>query len=491
MMATAKSIGAAGLAIFLVLAGTAVAAAVPPQRIEVAASDLSARAVTLGVSKSVVIDLPRDIKDVLVADPKVANAVVRSSRRAYIIGVKVGQTNVFFFDAAGRQMAGFNIAVTRDLNGIRESIRQVIPDADIRVAGIGDGIVLSGTVATQAQAQQAYDIAARLLNVGSSTVVAQGDKIVNAIVVRGRDQVMLKVTVAEMDRTVLKQLGVNFNTSLGYGTSVLNFNNANPFPVNGALSTANTFNQFGVPLPLGGTPNSPAGLTGTLGSVTANIQAMEQAGIIRTLAEPNLTAISGESAHFLAGGMFPYPVLSCIGTTCQPSIQFQNFGVGLTFSPVVLSEGRISLHLLTEVSELNSQNSITLSGITVPGLSVRRADTTVELPSGGTLAIAGMLQDQTKQTISGLPGLMEVPVLGTLFKSRDYLNGQTELVVLVTPYIVHPVAQKDLSRPDDGFADSSDPAAVLLGRLNRIYGVGGAVVDPLDAYHGKYGFILN
>ena len=157
---------------------------------------------------------------------------------------------------------------------------------------------------------------------------------------------------------------------------------------------------------------------------------------------------------------------------------------------MVLSEGRISLHVATEVSQLDPTNSVTIAGTTVPGLIVRRADTTAEIPSGGTLAMAGMLQDQTKQTITGLPGLMEVPILGPLFKSRDYLNNRTELVILVTPYISRAVAQKDLSRPDDGFADPSDPASVLLGRLNRIYGVGG-IPDPPDNYRGKYGFILD
>ncbi len=491
-MATGTAIRAAALTALVVVswafsrgavaAGEALISDPQPQAIVVAASDFGSRSVALGVGKLVVIDLPRDLKDVLVADPKVANAVIRSARRAYIIGVAVGQTNVFFFDAEGRQMAGFDIAVTRNLNGIRAAIRQVLPDADIRVEGIGDGVILAGTVSSQAEAQQAYDIATRLLNAGSTATVAAGDKIVNAIVVRGRDQVMLKVTVAEMDRTVIKQLGVNLSGSLGYGTAVVNFNNnaANPSILPGYSPP--TF-------PINGTPSNT--IAGTFKSVTANLQAMEQVGVIRTLAEPSLTAISGESAHFLAGGSFPYPsITSCTTTPCPPTIAFQNFGVGLSFTPVVLSEGRISLHVATEVSQLDPQNSVTVAGTTVPGLSVRRADTTAEIPSGGTLAMAGMIEDQTKQDITGFPGLMEVPILGTLFKSRDYLNNQTELVVLVTPYIVRAVAQKDLSRPDDGFADSSDPAAVLLGRLNRIYGVGGKV-DPPDSYHGRYGFILD
>jgi pilus assembly protein CpaC len=456
----------------------------PPPAINVAASDVTSQPVALGVSKSVVIDLPRDIKDVLVADPKVANAVVRSSRRAYIIGIAQGQTNVYFFDAEGKQIGGYDIAVTRDLNGIRSAIHQVLPDADITVEGIGDGIVLAGTASSQAEAQQAYDIAVRLVGGASSDTVSSGNKVVNAIVVRGRDQIMLKVVVAEVERDIIKQLGINLTGSVGYGTSVVNFNTNNAFSATG---------------------QSPAdSIGGSFKSVTATLLAMEQAGVIHTLAEPTLTAISGEAATFVAGGEFPVlNGFSCSSattgsgvSTCQPSIDFKKFGVSLDFTPVVLSEGRISLKVMTEVSDLSSNNSLTITvpgssqSVTVPSIRTRRAETTVEIPSGGSLAMAGMIQNQTKQAINGLPGLMELPILGPLFKSRDYINQQTELMVLVTPYVVRAVAQKDLSRPDDGFADPSDPATVLLGRLNRIYGVGG-MPDAPDSYHGKPGFILD
>jgi len=478
-MTTGTSIRAAVVAVLAVAAwtvpysvstaaATELTASEAQAQVIVVTSDFESRSVALGINKSVVLDFPRDIKDVLVADPKIANAVIRSSRRAYIIGNEVGQTNVFFFDAEGRHMAGLDIAVTRDLNGIRAAIRQVLPDADIRIEGIGkDGVILTGTVASQAEAQQAYDITVRLLSDATANTVAQGSKVVNAIVVCGRDQVMLKVTVAEMDRNVIKQLGINLSGSAGFGSAVVNFNTSNPFPINGTPSSSVSPGYKGI---------------------TATIQAMEQVGIVRTLAEPTLAAISGESAHFLVGGSFPYPVPASLGQ--PPAIQFQNYGVALNFTPVVLSEGRISLHVATEVSQLDNTTSVTIAGTTVPGLTVRRADTTVEIPSGGTLAMAGMLQEQTKQDITGLPGLMQLPILGTLFKSNDYLNSQTELVALVTPYVVRAVAQKDLSRPDDGFADPSDPATVLLGRLNRIYGVGG-IPDPPDNYRGKYGFILD
>ena len=213
--------------------GQAVAAEAAPGTpiIRVAASEATSRFVPLGIGKSVAIDLPADIKDVLVADPKVANAVIRSSRRVYIIGVAVGQTNLFFFDADGRQIAGFDIAVKRDLNGVRNAIKQTIPDADIHVEGIGDGVMLSGNAASQADAQQAFDVAARL--------VGDGAKVVNGIAVRGRDQVMLKVTVAEVRRDVIKQLGIDLSGQFNYGHAVVNFNTTNPFspPTAGRLAT--------------------------------------------------------------------------------------------------------------------------------------------------------------------------------------------------------------------------------------------------------------
>ena len=449
-----------------------------PQKasVKVAAGEGTSRSIPLGIGKSVAIDLPSDIKDVLVADPKIANAVVRSSRRVYMIGVAVGQTNIFFFDADGKQIAGFDIAVTRDLNGLRAALKQSMPDSDIHIEGVGtDGVMLSGTAASAAESQHAFEMAARL--VGGET------KVVNGLAVRGRDQVMLKVTVAEVRRDVIKQLGIDLSGSLNYGTAVVNFNTSNPFSVTGQ-------------------PISDTFFRGAFPSVTATLRAMERAGVVRTLAEPNLTAISGETATFVAGGEFPIPNgLSCDTTrsppVCQPQITFKKFGVSLVFTPIVLSEGRISLKVMTEVSDLSTENAMTLQvsgsgSLTVPSIQTRRADTVVEIPSGGSLAMAGMIQEQTKQAISGLPALQQVPVLGALFRSRDYVNHESELMVLVTPYVVRAVAQKQLSRPDDGFSDPSDPQSVLLGTLNRIYGVAGKTDSPRgNNYHGKYGFILD
>ncbi len=435
------------------------------------------RFLSLGIGKSVVVDLPRDVKDVLVADPKIANAVVRSAQRAYIIGGAVGQTNVVFFDADGQQVASYDIAVKRDLNGVRAALKQSLPG--IQIEGVGDSVVLTGTVSSPVEAQQAGEIAARL--------VGGADKVVNSVVVRGRDQVMLKVTVAEVRRDIIKQLGVDLSASMNYGTAAVVFKNTNPFtansaplvPENGLVGAA--LNKAGLP------------------SVTATLRAMESAGVVKTLAEPNLTAISGESATFISGGEFPIPTgVTCQTTTggaigqCVQTVSFKKFGISLNFTPVVMTEGRISLRVMTEVSEVSTENALTggAGGTTIPSIKTRRAETTLEIPSGGAMAMAGLIQEQTKQAINGFPGLSQVPVLGSLFRSRDFVNNQTELMVLVTPYIVRAVAQKDLSRPDDGFANASDPQADLLGSVNRIYGVPGRV-EPARNYRGTYGFITD
>lgn len=436
---------------------------------------MNARFMALGIGKSIVIDLPRDVKDVLVADPKIATAVVRSAQRAYIIGAAVGQTNIVFFDSTGQQIAAYDIAVTRDLNGIRAALKQIVPNASITVEGLGQGVVLSGTAGSPAEAQQAQDIAIRL--------VGDEKNVVNNITIRSRDQVMLKVVVAEVQRDIIKQLGVDLSANLSYGTAVVNFNNTNPFNANGRpLVPGNST--------VGGFGNTTVNGVG-VPSVQATLRAMENAGVVRTLAEPNLTAISGEAANFLAGGEFPVPgAPDCSVSPCRQTIQFKKFGISLGFTPVVLSGGRISMRVATEVSELSQENSISIGGTTIPGLKTRRADTTLEIPSGGSMVMAGLIKQQTKQSISGLPGLTQVPILGTLFRSRDYVNNNTELMILVTPYVVRAVAQKDLSRPDDGFAEASDPQADLLGNINRIYGAPGRT-QPGRSYRGTYGFITD
>jgi pilus assembly protein CpaC len=436
------------------------------------------RFLSIGVGKSAVLDMPRDVKDVLVADPKIANAVIRSPQRAYIIGAGVGQTNVVFFDANGQQIASYDIAIKRDLNGVRAALKQMLPSAGIQAEGIGDSVMLTGSVSTPVEAQQAGDVVARL--------VGGTDKVVNSIVVRNRDQVMLKVSVAEVQRSIIKQLGIDLSANMNYGTAVVNFNNANQFTANNGPLNSNgiagaALNRAGVP------------------TVTATLRAMESAGVVHTLAEPNLTAISGESATFISGGEFPIPTgVTCQSTTsgaigqCVQTVSFKKFGISLNFTPVVLTEGRISLRVMTEVSEVSLENALQggAGGTTIPSIKTRRAETTVEIPSGGSLAMAGLIQEQTKQAVNGLPGADQIPLFGQLFRSQDFVNNQTELMVIVTPYVVRAVAQKELAKPDDGFAPASDAQSALFAQMNRIYGVP-ARVEQVGNYQANFGFIID
>jgi pilus assembly protein CpaC len=296
--------------------------------------------------------------------------------------------------------------------------------------------------------------------------------------------VMLKVSVAEVRRDIVKQMGIDLSASMNVGNTIVRFNNTNPFTANNAALVPGNglLTQFG---------SAP--------SVQAVLRAMESAGVVRTLAEPNLTAISGESATFISGGEFPIPT----GVTCQTSatgviggcvqtVTFKKFGISLNFTPVVLSEGRISLRVMTEVSEVSTENSLTggAGGTTIPSIKTRRAETTLEIPSGGSMAMAGLIQERTKQAINGMPGVDQIPILGQLFRSQDFVNNETELMVIVTPVIVRAVSQKELSRPDDGFSPASDSQSSLLARINRTYGVA-ARTDTVGADQGNFGFIID
>ena len=437
---------------------------------------MNARFLALGIGKSIVIDLPRDIKDVLVADPKIANAVVRSAQRAYIIGAAIGQTNIVFFDSAGQQIAAYDIAVKRDLNGVRAALKQTLPNADIQIEGVGDGVMLTGTAASPIEAQQAGDLAARL--------AGGADKVVNSIAVRGRDQVMLKVTVAEVQRSIIKQLGIDLTASLNYGTAVVKFNNANPFTANNAPLVAQQRHHDVVRLDAVGP-----------GDAARDGKRRRRADACRTQSDGDLRRIgdlhlrrriSDSDRRDLPNDHDP------ARRTMRPDRQLQEIR-----HLAQLHAGRADRGTDQPAGDDRSVGSLDRKrsdrrpgGTTIPSIKTRRAETTLEIPSGGAMAMAGLIQQQTKQAINGLPGLSQLPVLGTLFRSRDFVNNQTELMVMVTPYMVRAVAQKDLSRPDDGFANASDPQADLLGSINRIYGVPGRV-EPAQNYRGTYGFITD
>ena len=420
------------------------------------------RLVRIGLNKSIVIKLPGDARDVLVGNPDIVDAVVRTKNTAYLFARAVGQTNIFFFDAKGQQILALDLEVAQDMTALQKLVRRTIPGSRITVDTIGENVVLSGSAKSPAEAKLALDLALKFVG---------GDekKVISSINVLGKEQVMLKVRVAEVQRNVLKQFGINTTAIFSIGKFAFDLANVNPF-TSPLIS------------PQGG---YGGGWSSGGDSVDIFVRAMERDGLLRTLAEPTLTAVSGEAANFLAGGEFPIPVAQQDNTI---SIEFKKFGVGLGFTPLVLSEGRISLKISTEVSEISNDISVSLDRIVIPGLSVRRAETTVELPSGGSLAMAGLIKDNARAEINGTPLLKDVPILGALFRSRDFQQNQSELVIIVTPYVVNPVNEQQLAMPTDGLQNATDKQAILFGRLNKIYG--GPGKGPDGVYHGNVGYIV-
>jgi pilus assembly protein CpaC len=440
---------------------------------------LLSQRVSLGAGKTVIVDLPKDVSEIVVGDPKVADAIVRTPRKIYIMAAANGQTTIIGFDAAGRQIVNLEVSVGRDVGELSQLLKAAMPRSNISVRTVNEVIILTGEVASAGDAKRAVDIANGFAS-RSSGGVGEGSgnsNVVNALTVRGDEQVMLKVTVAEVDRKIIKQLGVaaqaNGNTLLNGGWG--KFVTENPFGINPVMSET--------ALMLNGRNNT-----------NLTLKAFERYGVTRVLAEPTVTAISGEQAKLLVGGEIPVPGSgSCTFSSgaapiCAPGITFKPYGVSLNFTPTVLSEGRISLRLTAEVTEVDLQNSFSYANVAVPGFRSRKNETTVELPSGASIATAGLISQGSAQAISGLPGLLDLPVLGALFRSRDYQRNESELLVVVTPYIARPLTQQEISRPDDGFADASDPQAWLLGRVNRIYA---SRNNPqmMQNFKGRVGFI--
>ena len=456
-------------------------------QVNVVSTQSSSQRVQLGLNKSIVIDLPRDAYDILVANPAVADAVTRTSRRIYLFGKQVGETNIFVFGANGEQIASLDLVVERDVSGLEAHIARFVPNSEIRAELVNDNVVLTGYAATPQDAQNAARLAEIFVSGGEATTgqysqtaggsdgggvsinnpdgQRRSSRIINMITISGEDQVTLKVTVAEISRTVMKQLGINL---IGQAEGI-NFNSLTQSP--GLINTAQ------------------AAIGGGSSTLNAYLRAMEQSGVMRTLAEPTLTAVSGEKATFRVGGEFNIVV----GQTTEagnviPTVSQIEYGIGLEFQPVVLSPGRISLRVRTAVSEPTTEGQVEIAGNTLPSLRKRLADTTVELPSGGSMMIAGLVNDNIRQSQDALPGLSRVPVLGSLFRSRQFVRNETELVIIVTPYLARPVARNELARPDDNFTPPSDGAGFFLGRVNRVYGTM-QTNRPAGRYHGVVGFI--
>ncbi len=495
-----RSSVAGGLAFCLAFsglpAGTFVAEAASQSLVRIVDSGPGAKkTIKLGLNKAVVIDLPTDAHDILVADPLLADAVTRTSRRIYLFGKMVGQTNIFVFGPGGQEIVSLDLEIERDISGLEANLRRFLPDSDIKVEIISDNIVLTGTVRTPLDSTRVEELASAFIKGGEATtrnITAQGNngdadifaerrqvsQIVNLLRIDGEDQVMLKVTVAEVSRQVLKQLG--FSGSIKSSTSGNGITFRNP------ANLGNAVNAFA------------SKFAGAIGSGSMGFEsyfnAMEQAGVMRTLAEPSLTAISGKKASFSVGGEYRLPSEQEIDDEgLTRTVETVEYGIGLDFTPVVLGPGRISLEISTEVSEPTFEGSVVnANAVNAPGqtyMSIRRrkASTSVELPSGGSIVIGGLVQDNIRQAMSGLPGASKIPILGTLFRSKDFVRNETELVIIATPYLVQPVARGDLSRPDDNFNPTDDLSSAFLGEVNRIYGNRQAA--PAGQYHGNVGFI--
>lgn len=441
----------------------------------------------LTMGKADIIALPEGVSDVLVADPTVVDVQAVQSNKLYAVGLNIGDTNIIVLDGQGNVLSRIDIHVTYDLQAIQSMVDRIFPNESVKIGSVHDQILLTGTVSNPEMAGKIGNIVGHYV----SDLQDISDKpidylISNLLEVRGEQQVMLQVKIVEAGRSVLKELGVNLTANdpnelsattlfgltppadLGNGTNGLQFGGSSGLTL--SEDPKGLFNGF-----------LDTGLDG-VGVLGLFLSALEEENLVNVLAEPNLTAVSGQQAGFLAGGEFPVPTgRDNVGNIV---VEFREFGVSLNFRPVVMSDQRISLHMNTEVSSLDNENSIVLAGLTVPGLDIRRAETTIEIPSGGSLMIAGLLQSQAAEAMSGLPGIRDTPVLGDLIASDGFSRSETELVVIVTAYLVEPFADKAESKPVPK-KNNNALARIFAANLRRSYEVDDAVLA------GSYGYIVD
>ncbi len=435
--------------------------------INAASAEESGRFVRIGLNKSVVVRLPAEARDVIVGNNDIVDVVVRSKNTAYLFARKTGQTNVFFFDREGQQILALDLEVALDVTGLRKLLNRSLPGNRITVDMVNSNVVLGGVARNALEVKTAMDLANKFS--ASQGAGSDVNTTINTMLVQGEDQVMLKVKVVEIQRNVIKQFGIDFSAMIEAGAFAFNLASVplGAAAINKASGGATSYSSGGI-------------------AIDSVIRAMEGDGLVRTLAEPNLTALTGQSASFHAGGQF------AVGQTCSGSngnsisncaTEFKDYGVTVNFSPTVLSDDRIVLKIKTDVSELGD---ITVGG--VPSLNQRNAETTLEMPSGGSMMIAGLISQSTRQSLDATPGLKKLPILGTLFRSRDFQSNETELVIIVTPVLVRPTTEKKLTTPDKGFNPPTDRQIFFMGRLNKVYGRSGG--QPKGSYHGSVGFIV-
>jgi pilus assembly protein CpaC len=446
-------LGTALAALSIGLATVAVSA--PASAAPAASTYRPTNRILLSTGEGQLVSLTRNVVDVWTSNPSVADVNVSNPRQIGLFGKDAGEATIIATAADGSVVYGANVRVSQNLSSVNEMIQAAMPGADIRVTPVGQIAVLNGTVASPDDAAQAQQLVSAMLNPGvdmSKDGATCKICVVNRLTTATPLQVNLKVKIAEVNRTLLKQVGVNLLSHDSTGGFQFGVGSGTP-------GSANTGANFSVNNILNGTTIGAAGhLLGL--DLLGTIDLAESDGLVTTLAEPNLTALSGETASFLAGGEFPIPISQGLDSI---SIEYKQYGVGLAFTPVVLADGRISMRVRPEVSELSDAGAVKLGGYTVPALTTRRAETTVELGSGQSLMIGGLHSNTTNNSIDKAPFLGDLPILGSLFRSTKFKRDETELVIIVTPYLVRPVSGR-LALPTDGYRAPSDPQRVLEGQ---------------------------
>lgn len=446
------------LAVGLILGmgGLAVSHAQEPAAGSLEQRDIQKLEVTAGKSK--VLDLPLAIKRASLANPEVADTVVLSPTQIYLTGKAIGVTNLTLWNENGKVSGMYDVVVVPDLSRLKENLHKVLPEEQgIRVTASSDRITLSGTASSATNLTRALEIAEAYAP----------KKVINSMQVGGVQQVMLEVRVAEMNRELIRRLGINFNYMgpESFGISLLN--NLTTLEGLTQVGPAATFIDQAVTQSINGVFGFS---TGSL-SWTGYVDALKEQNLIKVLAKPTLVALNGQEAAFLAGGEFPIPVPQAFGVV---TIQFKKFGVGLVFTPNVLNGKHISMNVAPEVSELDFQNALRLQGFTIPAITTRRASTTIELGDGQSFAIGGLMRDNVRESIKKFPILGELPIVGALFRSSAFQKSETELLIIVTPHLVKPMDMTAQTLPTDYYVEPNDFEFFLLG-LPEKGGFGGRV----------------
>ncbi|HUJ98240.1 MAG TPA: type II and III secretion system protein family protein [Stellaceae bacterium] len=459
------------VALILALAGAAMLAP-PPAAAQSRIVNTAGAPLTVEVGKGELVRLDHPVNSVFVADPDVADVQVKSATLVYVFGKSGGETTLYAVGDNDQVVLNRRVRVTYDVGRVEDAIHRMAPRSAVSVASIDDSLVLQGTVYSASEADDIRRVVAHF--------VPDPKQLINKMKVDAPNQIQLRVRVAEVDRNVIKELGINWESMFGTGNFVFGLatghNVLNAVPSTSSAASAlpffDVFNtRTAVPntSTLNNVNNLTAGFNAGSSNVNAVIDALDQNGLVTILAEPNLTALSGEPASFLAGGEFPVPVPQASNNgVSQITIEWKKFGVSLNFVSTIDANNRINIHVQPEVSQLSSQGAVTISDIQVPALTVRRAETTVDVASGQSFAIAGLLQNNVNQTIQKFPWLGDVPVLGALFRSNSFLRNESELVIIVTPYIVRPTATAArLQTPVDGYIPSTDSQLLLDGQEYR------------------------